>query len=181
MTYYGAEQLQASFETVRKNTLAIAEEIPADKYGFRASADTKSVAEMLAHVAVAPMWQIEAHSESIAMIDFAYFGARVAAGAAAEQALTTKDEIVKALKENGDLMAKFLGGLTEAKLQEIVSFPPPIQPDKKTRFEMILGIKEHEMHHRAQLMLIQRMIGIVPHLTRAREAFRAQVTAGAGR
>jgi uncharacterized damage-inducible protein DinB len=32
---------------------------------------------------------------------------------------------------------------------------------------MIMGMKEHEMHHRAQLMLIQRMIGQVPHLTRA--------------
>jgi uncharacterized damage-inducible protein DinB len=36
----------------------------------------------------------------------------------------------------------------------------------KSRFEMILGVKEHEMHHRAQLMMIQRMIGVVPHLTR---------------
>ena len=35
---------------------------------------------------------------------------------------------------------------------------------------MLLGVKEHEMHHRAQLFLIERMIGIVPHLTRARQA-----------
>jgi uncharacterized damage-inducible protein DinB len=34
---------------------------------------------------------------------------------------------------------------------------------------MLLGAKEHEMHHRAQLMVVQRMIGIVPHLTRARQ------------
>jgi hypothetical protein len=26
------------------------------------------------------------------------------------------------------------------------------------------------MHHRAQLMLIERMVGVVPHLTRARQA-----------
>ena len=29
-----------------------------------------------------------------------------------------------------------------------------------------MGMKEHEMHHRGQLMLIQRLIGQVPHLTR---------------
>jgi uncharacterized damage-inducible protein DinB len=34
-------------------------------------------------------------------------------------------------------------------------------------------MKEHEMHHRGQLMLIERMLGIVPHLTRRREAMRA--------
>ena len=43
-------------------------------------------------------------------------------------------------------------------------------PASKTRFEMILGVKEHEMHHRAQLMLIERMVGIVPHLTREGQA-----------
>jgi len=31
---------------------------------------------------------------------------------------------------------------------------------------MIASVKEHEMHHRGQIMLIERMIGIVPHLTR---------------
>jgi uncharacterized damage-inducible protein DinB len=39
---------------------------------------------------------------------------------------------------------------------------------------MIMSLKEHEMHHRAQLMLMQRMIGQVPHLTRAmQERFAA--------
>jgi len=34
MTYYGAKELAESFRTVRKNTIAIAEEIPAEKYDF---------------------------------------------------------------------------------------------------------------------------------------------------
>lgn len=44
--------------------------------------------------------------------------------------------------------------------------PAGATPDSKTRFEMILGVKEHEMHHRGQLMLLERMVGVVPHLTR---------------
>lgn len=43
-------------------------------------------------------------------------------------------------------------------------------PPSKSRFEMILGAKEHEMHHRGQLMLMERMIGMVPHLTREMQA-----------
>ena len=35
---------------------------------------------------------------------------------------------------------------------------------------MILSVKEHEMHHRGQLMLIERVIGVVPHLTREMQA-----------
>ena len=42
----------------------------------------------------------------------------------------------------------------------------------KTRFEMLAGTKEHEMRHRGQLMLMERLLGIVPHLTRNRQARR---------
>jgi uncharacterized damage-inducible protein DinB len=63
--------------------------------------------------------------------------------------------------------------LTPEILAEPVSFAPPMQPSQKSRFEMLLGVKEHEMHHRGQLMLIQRLLGIVPHLTRRREGVAA--------
>jgi uncharacterized damage-inducible protein DinB len=42
---------------------------------------------------------------------------------------------------------------------------------------MLLGLKEHEMHHRGQLMLMQRMLGGVPHLTREMQARMAQMMA----
>jgi len=38
-------------------------------------------------------------------------------------------------------------------------------------------VKEHEMHHRAQLMLIERVLGIVPHLTREMQARFASAAA----
>ena len=50
-------------------------------------------------------------------------------------------------------------------------------PPTKTRFEMLLGSKEHEMHHRGQLMLIERMLGIVPRLTRNMEERMAAASA----
>ncbi len=40
MTYYGGKELAASFRTVRNNTSKIAEEIPENKYDFRASPET---------------------------------------------------------------------------------------------------------------------------------------------
>jgi uncharacterized damage-inducible protein DinB len=43
----------------------------------------------------------------------------------------------------------------------------------QSRFEMLLGTKEHEMHHRGQLMVMERLLGVVPHLTRDRQAARA--------
>ena len=54
-------------------------------------------------------------------------------------------------------------------------------PPSKTRFEMLLGAKEHEMHHRGQLMLIERMLGIVPHLTRQMQERMATVSSVSAR
>ena len=173
MTYYGSKNLADSFRTVRKNTLTIANEIPEDQYGFKATPDVMSVGEMLAHLAVSPMWQIDVHSKKIDHIDFAFFGARLQQAAAEEKALATKADIVKALTENGERFASFLETVDEATLASSVTFPPPVQPASKSRFEMLLGPKEHEMHHRGQLMLIQRLLGQVPELTRRRQAFAA--------
>jgi uncharacterized damage-inducible protein DinB len=55
--------------------------------------------------------------------------------------------------------------------------PAGMTPPIKSRFEMILGVKEHEMHHRAQLMLMERMVGIVPHMTREMNARMAAMMA----
>jgi uncharacterized damage-inducible protein DinB len=42
---------------------------------------------------------------------------------------------------------------------------------------MILSVKEHEMHHRGQLMLIERILGIVPHLSRRMQERQATTAA----
>jgi uncharacterized damage-inducible protein DinB len=167
---FGPGYLEENFRTVRKNTVLVAEDIPADKYTFTAAPGVKSVGQMLAHVAVSPRWQMALHSEGVTAVDFPMFAARLAKGQAEEQALQSKDQIVAALKDGGEEFAAFLAGLSAPTLAQTISFPPPIQPAVKTRMEMLMSVKEHEMHHRAQLMLMQRMLGIVPHLTRQREA-----------
>jgi uncharacterized damage-inducible protein DinB len=170
MNMYGGKQLGDSFRAVRANTITIAEDIPEDQYGFRPAPDVKSVAEQLAHIAVSTGWQIELHSGRVSHVDFAMFGASIARGATEEQALTSKDIIIAALRERGEQFAAFLDGLGDDRLQERVTFPPQVQPSERSRFEMLLAAKEHEMHHRAQLMVYERMLGIVPHLTRRRVA-----------
>ena len=102
-----------------------------------------------------------------------YGGKQMAQSAAEEKALRTKDEIIAALRADGETFAAFLEAADDGLLQEEVSFPPPVQPATKSRLEMLLATKEHEMHHRGQLMLAQRILGIVPHLTRQRVAFAA--------
>jgi uncharacterized damage-inducible protein DinB len=166
MTYYGSKELAASFRTVRGNTILIAEAIPEEKYGFRAAPETRSVSQMLAHIAVSTRFQSHVHVNRVTDMKTLNFEALFQEFVAEENKPRSKTDLIALLKSEGDAFAVFLDGVNESLLSEQVTLPPGAQPQSKSRFEMLLSAKEHEMHHRAQLMLIQRMLGQVPHLTR---------------
>jgi uncharacterized damage-inducible protein DinB len=166
MTYYGASELARSFRTVRNNTLTIAEEIPEDKYGFRPAEGCRSVAETLVHIAVMTRIpeQIHFREHLTSLNGFDFFGVRDKLRAEVKAA-RTKAQILELLRTEGERFANALEGASEAFLGEHVEYPEGMQPPRKSRFEMLTAPKEHEMHHRGQLMVVERMLGITPHLT----------------
>jgi uncharacterized damage-inducible protein DinB len=173
MTYYGGKEFATAFRKVRKNTIQIAEEIPEDKYGFKPSPESRSIAQTLAHIATATTFPMMLHGERIPVekIDFAEYMKMVAAE---EAKLQTKGQIVAKLKDAGEKFASMLESLTDDSfLGEAITFQGG-DPPSRTRFDLLLAAKEHEMHHRAQLMLMERMIGLVPHLTREAQARMAR-------
>lgn len=180
MTYYGSKELAASFLTVRKNTLAVAEEIPEQSYNFQPAPGTRTVAQTLVHIAVAPRLAERIHfvERRTTLEGFDFFG--VHGGLAAEEhAPRSKAAIIELLRSGGDKFAGLLEGASEDFLGQTVTYPQGMTPASKSRFEMLLGPKEHEMHHRGQLMLVERMLGIVPHLTRDMQARIASMEAAA--
>jgi uncharacterized damage-inducible protein DinB len=177
MTYYGSRELAAAFRTVRNNTIKIAEEIPENKYDFRAAPDTRSIGQTLAHIAVGSRFQHHVHSNKIDDLKTVNFPELFQTVMAEEAKPRTKGEILALLKSEGDTFAAFLEGLPESFLAETVAMPPGAEPATKSRFEMLLSPKEHEMHHRGQVMTLQRMIGLVPHLTRQMEERMAAAAA----
>jgi uncharacterized damage-inducible protein DinB len=183
MTYYGAKELARSFRTVRNNTLKIAEEIPEDKYEFRPAEGCRSVAETLTHIAVMPrvQEQVQFVERRSTLVGFDFFGLRDKLQAEAK-APRTKAQILELLRAEGEKFANALEGVSEAFLGEQVAYPEGMEPRSKSRFEMLSAPKEHEMHHRGQLMVVERMLGIKPHLTRQmEERIAAMQSAQAGR
>jgi uncharacterized damage-inducible protein DinB len=166
MTYYGGKELAASFRTVRNNTIKIAEDIPENKYGFRAVPETRSIGQTLTHIALIPAFALHIHGNKIDNLSQVNFPELSQKAAAEEAVPRSKAEIVALLKSEGERFASFLEGLSEAFLGESVAMPAAANQPPKSRFEMLLSAKEHEMHHRGQLMMLQRMVGLVPHLTR---------------
>jgi uncharacterized damage-inducible protein DinB len=176
MTAYSGKELANAFRTVRKNTVQVAEDIPESRYGHVAAPECKSVGRMLTHIAVAQGFWDEIHRKqrrtTMQGIDFVAMGERAETN---ESKPRSKAEIIELLRTEGEQFAAWLETLTPEFLAETVT-----EGDGKTarsRFESLLGVKEHEMHHRAQLMLIERQLGIVPHLTRQRQERIAQMRA----
>jgi uncharacterized damage-inducible protein DinB len=178
MSSYGGRELASGFRTVRKNTIQVAEDIPESQYGHVAAPECKSVARMLAHIGIATriLDELERKRRLTTMAGFNFLEMRERFQAE-EAKPRTKAEIVELLRTEGEQFAAWLETLTPEFLAEMVT-----EGDGKTaksRLERLMGAKEHEMHHRAQLMLIERQLGIVPHITRLFQERLAQMQAAA--
>jgi uncharacterized damage-inducible protein DinB len=163
MSLYGVHQLAASVRAVRQNTILIAGDIPESEYGFRATPETRSVAETLVHIAW--LWTADhlMHEERrLASLEGFDFAALLAKSASEEKVARSKVEIIERLRVEGDRAVKWVEGLSDAFMSEAVGLPGG---GSVTRFEMILATKEHELQHRAQLTVIERLLGIVPRFT----------------
>lgn len=171
MDHYGAHQIADAFRTVRNNTLLIAAEIPEENYGFSAAEGTRTVAQLLIHISNLHRFQFEIHKNNLRSsmegFDFPGFIGPIAAS---EKTPMSKHEIIERLRTTGEEFENWVRTLSNEFLAEVVTMPPGGSPPSRTRFDLLISVKEHEMHHRGQLMLIQRLIGLTPHLTRAAQA-----------
>ena len=174
MLCYGPKDLARAYRTVRGNTVKAAEEIPESKLDFAPAPGTRTIRQLLTHIAMSDSFS-SFHKEKRTNFEGLNFGEMIGKMTAEEQKPRSKAELIAMLQQRGEETASWIESLSDDFLAEQFTQGPGQTPASKTRFEMIMGMKEHEMHHRAQLMLIQRMIGQVPHLTRAmQERFAAQ-------
>jgi uncharacterized damage-inducible protein DinB len=90
------------------------------------------------------------------------FPALLATSAGEERVARSKADILELLRVEGDRAARWVEGLSDAFLSERVGLPGG---GSVSRFEMLLATKEHELQHRAQLTVLDRLLGIVPRFT----------------
>lgn len=167
MIYYGAREIAASFRIVRNNTLRIAEEIPEEKYSFRPAEGSRTVAQTLIHISNAHKFALEINRDNLrSTMEGFNFMAFIGPIAASEQEPMTKAQIIARLTATGEEFETWVKSLSEDFLGQSVTMPPGGTPASRTRFDMLIAVKEHEMHHRGQLMVMERLVGITPHLTR---------------
>ena len=131
--------MQARWATSKKYTLAMAELMPAEHYGF------KPVPEQMLHIA-----------ESNLHFFGAISGTKPPAPGPVNKGKAT---VLKALADSFDYSARVLDGLTETQLAKVVDLGEGPQGSAADGIMLAL---DHTTHHRGQTVVYLRLKGITP-------------------
>jgi uncharacterized damage-inducible protein DinB len=138
-------------ENSRKYLLLVADMMPEEKYGYKATEESLSFSENLMHIGYALDW----HSQSL-------IGNR-------EARLYQTDTIFKpANKTKAEMMARIDQTFTEAivLLQDVTSAQLDMELDyfgsTRSKRQIYMLLADHITHHRAQMLVSMRLNGLVP-------------------
>ena len=164
MNYLG--EFLAQWSATRAGVLAEAERIPADKFDFRATTATRSVREVLQHI-------VESERALTAELcrddtDLRRVFAPYAKDAKV-QAATTKEALLALLRSS---LAECQVLLRQAGAEKFTQTITGLDGQPVSKRAMLEFTVSHEMYHRGQLTVYERMLGIEPALT---EQFRRLV------
>jgi len=162
-----------TWKEFRKGLIAEVEQIPDDKFTFRATPETCSIAEVLQHIIEVQKMLIGESSRADANMRRQSFADHVNEYAPEVKAVTDKNGLLELLRSsmevceanlrsNDDLMDGEMGGIDGK----------PVPKLKVVNFAM-----SHEMYHRGQLTVYERLLNLEPALTKQFAKMTAQANA----
>jgi len=156
------EEFLSQWRDAREGLITEAERIPEDKLDFRATAETRSVLELLYHV-------IESERMLVGEIcrDDSDLRRLLTRPPDAEiKVVTTKNAIIALLRSSLAASQEKVRRFGAEKIEQLMLGLDGKQVTKAAMLQFTLA---HEMYHRGQLTVYQRLLGIEPALT---EQFR---------
>ncbi|MFD0861551.1 DinB family protein [Sungkyunkwania multivorans] len=139
------------FENSRKYLLLVAETMPEDNYGFKASPESLSFAENLMHIGFAMDW----HSQSL-------LGDR-------EAREWSTDKVYKVADRSKDEMIALIDKTFKESIALIEKFDPDHLNDRleyfghdRTKRQIFMLLADHITHHRGQMLVYMRLNGLIP-------------------
>ncbi|QOD59858.1 DinB family protein [Polaribacter haliotis] len=138
-------------ENSRKYLVLVAEEMPEDKYGFKATPESMSFAENLMHIT----WAMDWHCQSL-------LGERKARDWNTDNTLKvankSKAEMIATINKTFDETIKFIKEFDTSKFNDRLDY---LGLDRSKR-QILLLLSDHVTHHRAQILVYLRLNGIKP-------------------
>lgn len=138
-------------ENSKKYLILIAENMPEEKYDFKATQESMSFAENLMHIG----WAMDWHSQSL-------MGGREARDWNTDTELKvnnkSKQEMISKINETFDKTIEFISNLSISLLDERLDY----FGSDRTKRQVLLLLADHITHHRGQMLVYMRLNGQKP-------------------
>lgn len=149
------DTLVKHWKTSGEFTIAVAEAMPADSYGFRPNPVEMSFGELMAHIAAINEYAC-ANASGLPMPELP--SKIVEWSKATTKAEVSKETAVPFLKESFDFCDKAVAAMTPERMDTVVG--PPAR--NMTGFEWLWAYFTHTAHHRGQAEVYLRLKDIKP-------------------
>ena len=139
----GAGEYEKHFAALTKLSVAVAQAMPAEKYGFRPHAESMTFGELMSHIAVT---------------NYQFCASLKDAEAPSTASPSDKDGVVKLVSDSFEYCSGVIPQLTEQQLSAVHNSPDGRLPGR----EVLLAMYVHVAHHRGQAEIYLRDNGIKP-------------------
>ena len=162
------ENIIESWKEVRNGLIDEANQIPADQFGFRPAPDTRSVRQLLQHLIESQKFLVGEASRPDTNLMRGSFAENVKTYAPGVRDVNDKDALLDLMRTTMDESAEKLRGATN----ELKNTMKRFDGKEMNKLAFMSFAIAHEMYHRGQLTVYERLLHIEPALTiRFRKAF----------
>jgi uncharacterized damage-inducible protein DinB len=162
------ENIIASWQEVRSGLIDEAAQIPADQFSFQAAPNTRSITQLLQHLVESQKFLIGEACRPDTNLTRGSFGEQIKHYAPDVRNFDDKDGLLNLLRASMDESGAQLLGAGD----ELKNTMRRFDGKEMTKLAFLSFAIAHEMYHRGQLTVYERLLGIEPALTRRfRKAF----------
>jgi uncharacterized damage-inducible protein DinB len=164
------EQVVDQWQDVRNGLIKEVELIPAEQMGFKPASESRSVIELLQHVVESQ--RVLGGEMCRENTDFQRgFPAMMAEFAAGVKDATTKESLIDLLRSSMEETKSSVLSFGDSGFEKMMT---RFDGKQCTKLTMLNFTVAHEMYHRGQLTVYERLLGIEPALT---QLFRKMMSA----
>ena len=156
-----AETIIGLWKDVRTGLIQEVEKIPEDQFSFRATPETRSIAELLQHIIGAQRMLVGETCRPDTNLMRQSFADHVNEYSAGVNEVTDKNGLLELLRNSMDEAEKCISSHGDNLNESMMGFTG--QPTTKAAF--LTFALSHEMYHRGQLTVFERLLNIEPVLT----------------
>src|SRR6266508_1381844 len=156
------EGIIGSWKEVRSGLIDEAQQIPADKFSFQATPNTRSVAQLLQHVIEAQKFLVGEVSQPDTNLLRRPFADQIKHYAPGVSNVNEKDGLLNLLRASMEDAATQLTAAGD----ELNNTMKRFDGKEMTKLAFLSFAIAHEMYHRGQLTVYERLLNIEPVLTK---------------